>query len=323
MLRSIRLRVFICCLLLTVACLIFWYMYRQSTLFILHSPSNLYNDSQRASKPKREYSIPLDFIPIDSKAKKVLADSFQPFYVVKDTLTDCSFTSAFMLLYQRDPDFPYRILKTGDANDYSLFLPGINHSAQVSGEELKQYYDAINKKRTGLQKVIKGYSPRGFDIMRCAYYKYQRKAHMRKEQKLVYGGGWPDRDLMILSGVKTGTRIEQNSEGYFSLQVRIELQKGIFNERIIPNPTILTNPLASCNSLDDYLVIAATNRKGNGLLGNRLVPNHAYYLIERLDNNEYLFGNPYQTRRPVIITEKELVNRFCTIYLIPKALGSS
>lgn len=307
-----------------------WYQYRQTTYFVRHSPSALFLQLDENPSTHAKGSIPADQIAVNPENKKKLASLFEPLYVVKDPRTDCSFTAAFMLMVLRDPNYPYRILSEKPGAGYEVGFPGLNYGIKVTPAEIDDHFHAIEKNRSLMRRFSKGYSPAGIEIIRSAYYKYQRLAGLRREESLVYGGGWPDKDLIILSGVGKGLRIEAaKCEGIISNDDRsfeacdpvlIETRPGSrgFKDRVLSTGLVFENVATKYLNPDEYFVIVASNKKRNGLFGPRIVRNHAYYLLDINDDHSLILGNPYQTRRPVVITLSEFKKRFMTVYLINK-----
>jgi hypothetical protein len=77
-------------------------------------------------------------------------------------------------------------------------FPGYEKPIHVTKADLEKFYSTIEKKR----KRNVEYTPPGIEILRCAYYAYQRETKQRPPDYDVYRWGWPLRDMMVLSGVR-------------------------------------------------------------------------------------------------------------------------
>lgn len=283
-------------------------------------------DSQNAIS--RISRLKTDYVNTDSRNKNKLASLFNPLYVVKGPATDCSFVSAFMLMVNHDPDYPYKIL-TSDGNSYSIKYPGLDESINLSEEELKRYYSQIESMKATGYKSEKGYTPEGVEILRAAYYDYQRKKWLRPPQYKVYGGGQPIQDLMILSGIENGGKIVA-VQGYTEIshewisfangleqKIKVRQTNGLFVFKNDGYSDEIEEPFSVLDDdLSSYLIsVSSVRRIGfmDNLFGKRIIANHAYYFLGTDSDGNYILGDSYNTRNPVHIDKQEFLEKFNAI----------
>lgn len=294
-------------------------------------PASYKSEINNQNARSRSSMLDTDYENLDGRNKNKLFSLFDPLYVVKGQATDCSFVSAFMLMVNHDPDYPYKIL-TFDGDSYSVKYPGLKEAIKVSEKELEKFYKTIEASQIGTNFKKMGYTPKGMEILRAAYYNYQRKKGLRPPQYKVYGGGQPIQDLMILSGISDGGKIIA-VQGYTQIpaeqisfangieqKVRVKLQEGVFIYKNDGYSDDILDPFSVlCNDLSSYLISVSSVRKIGffaNLLGKQIVENHAYFFLGFDQEGNYILGDSYNTKEPVRIGKQEFLEKFNAIYYV-------
>ena len=268
---------------------------------------------------------------IEPRDKNRLAPLFQPLYVVRGRATDCSFVSAFMLMVKHDPDYPYKILKS-DGDGHIVNFPGLDAAIKVSKEARERFIGVIDRENAARHTANHGYTPPGMEILRAAYYDYQRNKGLRPPQYAVYTGGQPIQDLMVLSGVDVGGEIVA-VQGYTDIpperisfatgleqKIHVRLINGLFNFKNDGFSDEMADPFAGINNdLSSYLVSVSSVRKIGFFakhFGKKIIENHAYYFLGMDADDNYILGDSYNTKTPVHIAKQEFLEKFNGIYYV-------
>jgi hypothetical protein len=280
------------------------YYQRHSTIFFLHSASDLH----------AQYPLP--------RAKES-SRLFDDFYVVKDGATDCSFVAVLMLMLQRDPTYGLvNVRETADG--YYVRFPVLPAPVLVSKADVQAHHAHWEESRETYSRFWPGHIPAGLEILRTAYYNRQAEIGLRGRKGDVHGGGSPAQDLIMLSGVRKshsiialcpGSSPYEASFGSCPAQ-RFETTLGNDGKSFVSVETgsfQAGNPMDTIGLRDNQLVILTTSVNVPSWLGTRLVPYHAYYLLGRSPDGSYVLGNPYQTRRPILVTPAEFMKHFLSV----------
>lgn len=248
---------------------------------------------------------------------------FEDFYVVRDGATDCSFVAALMLMLHRDPSYGSRIVRE-TPDGYSVRFPALPRPVSVTREDLRQHQDNWDRTRDMYSRIWRGNIPLGLEVLRTAYYNYQAASGIRGRKGEVHDGGSPAQDLVILSGTRTSRALvarcpgSSHYEGSFAscpaqlLEARLTDNGRIFSTIEIGAPQS-GNPLERLGNLDRRLVIVTTRANTASWWGPRLVPYHTYYYLGTTPDGSYVLGNPYQTRRPIVVTPAVFMREFLAV----------
>ncbi len=315
-------------------CLLFAYYRPFGTQYNL-SDNSLPTD-MNISAVTNTHAFYSDDSKIDLNNKKKLIPLFEKMYVIKGIGTDCSFVASFMLMVRHDPDYPFKIMTANSDGSYTIRFPGYGKSITISPEDMRKYHSYLDKQKSFKSSVVsalKGsHTPAGIEILRCAYYRYQRETNQRPPGYAVYGGGWPIRDMLILSGAKKGGAIEAYGSYanispsartfYNSIERRMEhhLQNGIFKVLHAGEvPVELENPLLMLGKLSDYFIILCSAKKIgkiSNFFSDRIIPNHAYYFLGINNDGRYILGDSYNTTKPIYINEDNFLKKFNAIHYV-------
>ena len=309
----------------------------------LYAASNNYPDShsieakesaiQKSTTEHQPNKLITDAITTNQPNKKKLYPLFDPLYIKKGPATDCSFISAFMLMLNHDPDYPFKIL-TKNEHSYTIKYPGLDHIINVSDEEVNIFNQTIENRKSWQNFFSRGHNPAGIEILRSAYYKYQRETGQRDPEYQVYNGGIPIKDLMILSGIKQGKKIyavpgfsnvHKNKISFangLEQQLTIHLENGLFFLKKEGDSIELGNPFTALDEeLSAYLITASSVYSisfMDNLFGTNIISNHAYYFIGIDSTGNYILGDSYDTQKPVHISPQEFIEKFNTIEYVKK-----
>ncbi|MCK4705490.1 MAG: hypothetical protein KAT90_08430 [Gammaproteobacteria bacterium] len=293
-------------------------------------PKDFYaSTTDKPDAVSRSHKLTTGHVKAGSPNENKLTSLFYPLYVEKGPATDCSFVSAFMLMVKHDPDYPYKILRT-DGDVYFINYPGLDTEIKISKSDLERFYGVVESKKTWRYFFKEGYIPPGMEILRAAYYDYQRMMGLRPPQYSVYTGGKPIQDLMILSGIEIGGKIVA-VQGYSDIpperisfangleqKINVQLKDGLFTYRNDGYSDEVADPFSVLNgNLSSYLISVSSMREIGllaNLFGKRIIENHAYYFLGVDSDDNYILGDSYNTKQPVHISKQEFLEKFNGIY---------
>ena len=279
-------------------------------VFFLHSTSEL--GSRYAGPRSFRGSLPVDRMPVASGNMERLGGLFDGFYVVKDGATDCSFIAAFMLMLQRDPMYPSRILRE-TPDGFSVHFPAVPTPVMVTRGTLRAYQDNWTRTREGYRRLWGGHIPGGLHLLRCAYYVYQTQTGIRGGKGAVPYGGIPARDLIVLSGARVSYSLsarcaDQAEVASFKSCPGVPSETRLLDDAVtfvssVNGPSRRTyNPLEWVGDPDTHLIVVSSSTDVPWYSGPSIVSNHAYYYLGKTPAGDYVLGNSYQTRRPLVVT---------------------
>ena len=276
--------------------------YRHSAIFLLHGASDLH---------ARYPLAPTNPTPFDD------------FYVVKDGATDCSFVAVLMLMLQRDPAYASLILRE-TPEGYLVRFPALSGPLHVTRQDVRAHHDNWRRTREAYRWLWPGHVPPSLEILRAAYYDRQAEIGLRGRKSQVHEGGLPSQDLIILSGVRRsysiqarcadGTHYDASFASCPAQHFQTSLRSNGRTFVTVETAAAQTgNPLEQLGALDDLLILLTTSARVPSWRGARLVPYHAYYYLGKTAGGDYVLGNPYQTRRPTVITPDEFMEYFLAV----------
>jgi hypothetical protein len=289
-----------------------YFVHRQGDVVLRHSPSAIYERyaTTRSTGAWQGTSASLPRL-------------FDDFYVAKDGATDCSFVAALMLLLRQDPAYPLRVVSES-AEGYTVRFPALRKPIEVSREDLRLHHNNWEKTRPAYNKVWRGHIPAGLEVLRTAYYNHQAEVGIRGRRGEVHNGGFPSQDLITLSGAKASFSLVAECPGSSTyeasfgscpaqlFQTLLRRDGQSFSTVKIGRPQE-GNPLRRLGNLESRLVIVTTKATVSGWLGPRFVPFHTYYYLGATPDGDYVLGDPYQTRRPIIVTPTEFMRNFLAV----------
>jgi hypothetical protein len=275
------------------------------------------------TKSTTDYLLPTDTIEVGKDNKKILSKEFDNVFVKKGVLTDCSFTSAFMLMYEHDPDYPFKVIKTSQDGSYVVKFPGHNEEIPVTETDIAKFNSYINEKKTWKSYFHDSHSVYGIDLLRNAYYGYRRKREGGIGKYRVYGGGVPIDDLLMLSGIENGYVIKAVQEAVGSsfsdgneIRLEVNLKNGVKTSILKDGPKEFGNPLDYLADLWKYMVAFSSAKIVDNSFGSNIIASHAYYLKGMTSDGMYVLGNSYNTKNIILLDEVELLKKFAAIHYI-------
>jgi hypothetical protein len=269
------------------------------------------------------FLLPTDAIAVDPGNKQSLLSEFDNVYVKKGVSTDCSFTSAFMLMYEHDADYPYKVLRHNSDRSYLVNFPGYKKEMLVSPDDIAKFNSYIKERGAWKSFLRDSHSVAGINILRNAYYRFRRNRVESNGKYQVYGGGIPINDLLMLSGVGTGhviAALHENQGSSFAeeeeISYEVNLKDGVINNVIKEGPKEYGNPLATFDDLSNYMIVLASARVIDNSFGTNIIAGHAYYLKGTTADGKYVLGNSYNTKNVVILDVDEFLEKFSSIHYI-------
>lgn len=270
-----------------------------------------------------DFLLPTDTIAVDLDNKGVLLIEFNNVFVKKGVLTDCSFTSAFMLMYNHDRDYPYKVLRSKRDGSYVVHFPGYNKEMLVTENDISKFNSYIKERETWKSHLRESHSVAGIDILRNAYYEYRRKREEKTGKYRLYGGGIPINDLLMLSGVENGhviKAIHETAGASFSddleISIEVTLKEGIIENILKDGPKEFGNPLNHLGDLTKYMIALSSAKVVDNSSGSHIIASHAYYLKGTTFDGMYVLGNSYNTKNIILLDEVELLKKFAAIHYI-------
>lgn len=302
-----------------------------ASLIVLHKRSKSQPAGQKMFDDPWTIRLAEGDLPSGSIDRNRVNDVFKDLYVDNVMGTDCTFIAAFMLMVQHDPEYPYKIMRALDGEGYLVRFPGYDSTEAVAPRDLEKFLANSGGGKWRWQSLYRRHHvPLGIEILRSAYYDAQRRIGERPPEYRVYGGGHPVSDLMVLSGIREGGVIRaETTEGADAGNTAVFLKNrakkttftlkggrtiGVFSEDAGES----VNPLKSIAELRNYMIIAcsAANFSINQRIFGKTIPNHAYYLLGMTRNGEYIFGNPYQTKKTVVLSDNDILNEFNAVHYV-------
>ncbi|MEW8506266.1 MAG: hypothetical protein AB2598_06140 [Candidatus Thiodiazotropha sp.] len=274
-------------------------------------------------RPNADFALPTDATAVDPKNREALLHEFDNVFVKKGVLTDCSFTSAFMLLYDHDVDYPYKVLRSNADGSYVVSFPGYGREMLVTPEAISKFNAYVQARETWKSYFKGGHTVPGIDILRNAYYDYRRKSDAAGDKYRVYGGGVPINDLLMLSGVARGyiIRTVREDTGFSfaddeEIGIEINISEGEKKYRVTDGPREFGNPLNLLGDLSNYMIALSSAKVVDNSFGTHIIANHAYYLRGTTADGKYVLGNSYNTKKVILLDEMELLNKFAAVHYI-------
>jgi hypothetical protein len=275
------------------------------------------------AKSTTDFLLPTDAIQVDKDNKRRLLNEFNNVFVKKGVLTDCSFTSAFMLMYEHDLDYPYKVLRKKPDGSYVVNFPGHNKEMLVTDSDIAKFDSYIKEKKTWKSYFKESHSVYGIDLLRNAYYEYRRKREESIGKYRVYGGGAPINDLLMLSGVGDGhviKAVHEETGSSFSdddeISIEVNLKNGVTTSILKDGPNEFGNPLDHLGDLSKYMIALSSAKIVDNSFGSNIIASHAYYLKGITSDGMYVLGNSYNTKKIILLDEVELLKKFAAIHYI-------